>query len=347
MYKQLCGFIVFLLFSSQAYSICYTNINPVNLSANMISTISDSSYLQFSSQAVQATSTSPILGCMGSNQSSFMMGANTDLNTSSTIIKDGYTYYQIPSNYISPTPNFNVYMAYSVKDNQNNANEYWVNNATTSYSLYNGESDTRGIRLQNLRLLVSGLNNSQGTYTINNLRLGLLSVSGFYQNAQTTIKLSNTTFKVTKTTCLINAGMPINVRLPTVRTSDFTTIGQTLGDTSFSVNIGGCDSSDTNKTLVALFTDNNNSTTSNNNGLLKNTGAGYSTNVSVQITDSNGSPTPIAPKTLNSSNSFLNFGTIGATGTVSKSFKARYYSNAIPVPATNVYAQATITLIYN
>ena len=93
-----------------------------------------------------------------------------------------------------------------------------------------------------------------------------------------------------------------------------------------------------------LLTDNNDASASNQSGLLKNI---HSPNVSVQITDSVGGALSIAPKNINSSNSFFSFGTIGSSGTVSKAFKARYYSNGATVPATLVQAQATITLIYN
>ena len=349
MYKQFLGLMFILLCSSKAYSACRTDLNPVNFTATMAKALSDNSYLQLSSQTVQASSPQPISGCngFGGGPSKFTMASNTDLSTSSTISKDGYTYYQIPSSYITPTPTFNVYIAYSVKDNQDSATEYWVNSATTAYTLYTGTSSTRGIRLENVRLLVSGIGNAQATFVINNLRLGqLTALSGITQSASTIIRLSNSTFKITKTTCVVNNGAAINVTLPTVRTTDFTSIGQTLGDTTFTVNVSGCNAIDANKSLVALLTDNNNAA-SNTLGLLKNTGTNYSPNVSVQITDSSGSPLPIAPKVIGSSSSFFNFGTIGTGGTVSKSFKARYYSNAIPVPATGVYAQATITLIYN
>jgi type 1 fimbria pilin len=338
---------VILLYCSKAYSLCGTDINPVNFTATMASALSDNSYRQLSLQTVQVSSPQPISGCFLSGSSVFQMAPNTDLLTSSKITTGGYTYYQIPASFITPLPTFNVYMAFSVKDDQNSATEYWVNDATTAYTIFTGTSAIRGIRLQNVRLLISGIGNAQATFAINNLRLGqLTAVSGFTQSASTIIRLSNSTFKITKTTCVVNNGAAINVTLPTVRTTDFTSIGQTLGDTTFTVNVSGCNAIDANKSLVALLTDNNN-TASNTLGLLKNTGTNYSPNVSVQITDSSGLPLPIAPKVIGNSSSFFNFGTIGTGGTVSKSFKARYYSNAIPVPATGVYAQATITLIYN
>jgi len=348
MYKQFLGLTIILLCSSKVYSACTTTTNPVNFIANMANALSDNSYRQLSSQLVQVSSPQPISGCNGSGggPSRFTMASNTDLITSPTILKDGYTYYQIPSNFITPTPTFNVYIAFSVKDNQDSANEYWVKDALTAFTLYTGTSDTRGIRLQNVRLLISGLGNAENTYTINNLRLGLLTATSGSQTASTTIRLTNTTFRITKTTCVVNSGAAINVSLPTVRTTDFTTVGQTIGETAFTVNVSGCNASDANKSLVALLSDNNDLAASNNLGLLKNATANSSQTVSVQITDSNNVPHPIAPKSINSSNSFFNFGTIGTGGIVSKSFKARYYSNAIPVLPTSVLARATITLIY-
>ena len=206
--------------------------------------------------------------------------------------------------------------------------------------------------MQQSRLLVTGLGNSAGQYTISNLRLGNFSASDINRigwrwrgaTAVTSIRLNNTTFQVKKSTCIINNGAAINVNLPTIPSSSFTAVGQTAGDTSFIVNVTGCSSEDSNKTLLALLTDNNDASASNQSGLLKNI---HSPNVSVQITDSVGSPLRIAPKNIDSSSSFFSFGTIGSGGTVSKAFKARYYSNVDTVPATLVQAQATITLIYN
>lgn len=349
MYQQFLGLMFILLCSSKAYSACRSDVNPVNFKAIMANALSDNSFSQLSSQLVQASSPQPISGCYGAGggPSQFLMASNTDLSTSSTIIKGGYTYYQIPASYITPTPTFNVYISFSVKDNSNSAQEFAVNDPATTYILYTGSSDTRGIRLQNVRLLVSGVGNAQGTYTINNPRLGLFTAIAGPETASTTIRLSDSTFNITKSTCLVNAGAAINVALPTVRVTDFTRVGQTLGDTPFTVNVSGCNARDVNKSLVALLTDNNNSSMSNSLGLLKNTGTNYSTNVSVQITDSNGSPLPISPKLIGNSNNFLNFGTIGSSGSVSKSFRARYYANIIPVAVTGVYAQATITLVYN
>lgn len=358
MYKKFCGFLFISLCTTHTYSACTAVTNPVNFTATMANALSDNTYLQLSSQTVQASSPQPISGCNGSGGglSLFTMASNTDLSTTSTISKDGYTYYQIPATYITAptgvTTKPEVYIAFSVKDNQTNATEYWVSSASDIYTLYNGTSDTRGIRLQNVRLLISGLGNSEGNFTINNPRLGLMTANSGsgnnLQTASTTLRLSNTTFKITKSTCVINGGAAINVTLPTVRTSDFTSIGQTLGETTFAVNVSGCNSSDVTKSLVALLTDNNDPNQSSSLGLLKNTGANNSPNVSVQIIDGvTNSPISIAPKSITSSNSFFSFGNIGSGGAISKSFKARYYSNASSVPATNVNAQATITLIYN
>lgn len=348
MYKQLLGLMIIFLSATKAHSLCGTDINPVNFTATMASALSDNSYLQLSSQIVQASSAQPISGCILSGKSNFTMRTDTSLLTSSRIDKDGLTYYQIPSNYIAPRPNFDVYIAYSVKDNQDNAQEIWVNNPTTEYTIFSGISNTRGIRLQNVHLLVSGIGNIEGIYTINNLTLGSLNVtSGIFQSASTIIKLSNSTFRITKTTCVVNGGASMNVTLPTVRTAEFTSIGKTLGETAFAVNVRGCNASDVNKSLIALLTDNASPGSNNDSGLLKNIATNGSPNVSVQITDSNSIPLQISPKLLDRKENFINFGIIGAGGTISKIFKARYYSNAIPVPATEVKAQAIITLIYN
>ncbi|MAK32231.1 thin pilus adhesin subunit AcuG [Acinetobacter sp.] len=349
MYKKIALVLMCLLaLVSQSHAVCTTRTNPVNFTANLTNAHSDNAYLQLVAQTIAASSPQPIDSCIGSGPSTFTMSGVTDLTTSSTISKDGYTYYQIPSAKITPTAaaaNLKVYLAFSVKDNQDSATEYLVDSASTTYTIYTGASDTRGIRLQNVRLLVTGLGNTAGTYTISSLKLGNFSAKGSASTTATTaIVLNSATFQITKSTCVINNGAAINVTLPTVPNSTFTTIGQTVGDTTFNVSVTGCGSSDANKTLVALLTDNNNASASNTNGLLKNT---YSTNVSVQITDSAGTALPIAPKRIDSSSSFFSFGTIGSGGAVSKAFKARYYSNVAAVPATLVQAQATITLIYN
>ena len=351
MYKKIAlGLLCLLAFASKTYADCFARTNPVNFTANLTKAHSDNAYLQLVSQTIAASSAQPIDSCnIGNGPSTFTMNGVTDLMTNSTIPKGGYTYYQIPSANITPaSPNMKVYIAFSVKDNQNTATEHWVNSPTNSYELFNGYSVTRGLRLQNIRLLVSGLGNSAGVYTISNLRLGSFSASDRWliwgATASTSIRLNTTTFQVKKSTCIINNGAAINVNLPTIPSSSFTAPGQTVGDTAFTVNVGGCSLEDNNKTLLALLTDNNNASASNTNGLLKNI---HSANVSVQIIDNAGSALPIAPKNINNSSSFFNFGTIGSGGTVSKASKARYYSNVDTVPATLVQAQATITLIYN
>lgn len=351
MYKKIAlGLLCLLAFASKTHADCFARTNPVNFTANLTKEHSDNAYLQLVSQTIAVSAPQPIDSCyMGNGPSTFTMNAVTDLMTSNTISKDGYTYYQIPATNITPaSPNMKVYIAFSVKDNQNTATEHWVNSPTNSYELFNGYSVTRGLRLQDIRLLVSGLGNSAGQYTISNLRLGNFSASDRWwiwgATAVTSIRLNTMTFQVKKSTCIINNGAAINVNLPTIPSSSFTAPGQTVGDTAFTVNVGGCSLEDNNKTLLALLTDNNNASASNTNGLLKNI---HSANVSVQITDSVGSALPIAPKHIDSSNSFFSFGTIGPSGTVSKGFKARYYSNVGAVSATLVQAQATITLIYN
>lgn len=363
MYKNIALVLMCLLaFSSKNYAACTVQTNPVNFTANLTNAHSDNAYLQLVAQTIAASSALPINGCTSnySGPSNYNM-RGTGLNTSDQLNIDKYVYYRIPANAISPpslpSTNFQVYIAYSIKDNQNSAQEHWINDPNFTYELYNSpgnQSSTRGLRLQNVRILVTGLGNSpEGTYKISNLKLGELSVKDrnysfpplFYDDTTTTVSITlNGSFQIKKSTCVINNRAAINVMLPTVPSSTFTKIGQTAGDTTFNVSVTGCSTGDANKTLVALLTDNNDTSASNTNGLLKNI---YSDNVSVQITDSTGSSLPIAPKNINNSSSFFSFGTIASDGTVSKTFKARYYSKVANVSATLVQAQATITLIYN
>lgn len=146
----------------------------------MANALSDNSYRQLSLQTVQVSSPQPISGCFLSGSSVFKMEPNTDLLTSSTITTGGYTYYQIPASFITPLPTFNVYMAFSVKDNQDNATEYWVNDATTAYTIfYRYKFDPRDSTRE--CSLVSGIGNAQATFVINNLRLGqLTALSGIF-----------------------------------------------------------------------------------------------------------------------------------------------------------------------
>ena len=107
--------------------------------------------------------------------------------------------------------------------------------------------------------------------------------------------------------------------------STFTAAGQTVGDTAFTVHVSRCSSEDSNKTLLALLTDNNDASASNQSGLLKNI---HSPNVSVQITDSVGSALSIAPKNIDSSNSFFSFGTMVSIVQFLKQLKRRNFSKA-------------------
>ncbi|MEG1855912.1 MAG: fimbrial protein [Acinetobacter sp.] len=364
MYKKIALVLLCLLaFASKSHAYCTasSSANQPQFIANLVNAQSDNAYRQLVSQTIAFPSSQPIYGCSSSAGNSIFTMSNvsasgataSDLSNSATFLNDGYTYYLIPPNEITSSAgsaNMKVYIAFNIKDNQENATEFWINSATTSYDLYDGASDTRGLRLQKVRILVSGLNNAEGTYNISNLKLGNFSVIDRTSNTNSRPKTTsvpvvmNGSFQITKSTCIINNGTAINVNLPTVPSSTFTAVGQTVGDTAFTVNVSRCSSEDSNKTLLALLTDNNDASASNQSGLLKNI---HSPNVSVQITDSVGSPLRIAPKNIDSSSSFFSFGTIGSGGTVSKAFKARYYSNVDTVPATLVQAQATITLIYN
>ena len=203
MYKKIAlGLLCLLAFASKTHADCFARTNPVNFTANLTKEHSDNAYLQLVSQTIAVSAPQPIDSCSsGSGPSTFTMSGVTDLMTSNTISKDGYTYYQIPPTNITPaSPNMKVYIAFSVKDNQNTATEHWVNSPTNSYELFNGYSVTRGLRLQNIRLLVSGLGNSAGVYTISNLRLGSFSASDRWliwgATASTSIRLNTMTFQV-------------------------------------------------------------------------------------------------------------------------------------------------------
>ncbi len=174
MYKRIAlSLLCLLAFASKTYADCFAKTNPVDFTANLTTAHSDNAYLQLVSQIIAASSAQPIDSCnIGNGPSTFTMNAVTDLMTNSTIPKGGYTYYQIPSANITPaSPNMKVYIAFSVKDNQDTADEYWVNSSTNSYELFNGDSDTRGLRLQDISLLSMGLGNSAGEYTISKFKI--------------------------------------------------------------------------------------------------------------------------------------------------------------------------------
>ena len=141
MYKRITlGLLCLLAFASKTHANCYARTNPVNFAANLTKAHSDNAYLQLVSQTIAVSAPQPIDSCnIGNGPSTFTMNGVTDLITNSTISKDGNTYYQIPSANITPaSPNMKVYIAFSVKDNQNTATEHWVNSPTNSYELFNG-----------------------------------------------------------------------------------------------------------------------------------------------------------------------------------------------------------------
>ena len=136
-----------------------------------------------------------------------------------------------------------------------------------------------------------------------------------------------------------------NVNLPSMRTSDFSTSGTSVGTKDFSIN-ATCLNDAVNTSYSATISDNFAPTTTNPNGILVNSipsGSGGS-NIKIRLTDTSNAPSPISPLNLN--NKFT-FGSLNSSKCVSKALKASYYAETVPVTPGIVKSIATVNLIYD
>ncbi len=281
--------------------------------------------------------------CSGSGSNLFQILGTTHINTTDVIDLGGRRYFRIVKTQSpSPANPALVYIAFSVRDNQNSATLYPVND-TNIYTMYTGTSDTRGMRLEQVSVLIQGTNLTPGTYNISNIILGTYTATGRGQTrASQPIIIPNLTYTITASTCTVEN---TNVNLPSMRVSDFSSTGTSKGTTDFSINAKCLDDA-VNTNYSATISDNFLPTTANPNGTLVNSissGSGGS-NIKIRLTDASNAPIPIGPLNLN--NKFT-LGTLNSSKIVSKALKASYYAETVPVTPGIVKSIATVNLIYD
>ncbi|OTG65073.1 fimbrial protein [Acinetobacter silvestris] len=296
-------------------------------------------------QRVTATTTPDRYGtiinnCNNTGSNSFQING-TSLSTSDIINLNSRTYYRIntPQNPVAASP-AQIYIAFSVKDNQDSATLYPVDSSTTSYSLFTGSSSTRGMRLEQVGVLIRGTNLTPGTYSISNIILGTYTATGTKTSSKN-INISNLSYTISPSTCVVDSS---NITLPSMRSSDFSSINQIGGTTSFSIT-ANCPNDAVNTSYSAAITDNF-SSASNMNGILTNSISASSggSNIKIKLIDPSNNVIPIGPLLLN--NKFT-FGMLNNSKTVTKSLQAAYYAETIPVTVGLVKSVAVLNLIYD
>ncbi|OTG82855.1 fimbrial protein [Acinetobacter sp. ANC 4648] len=304
-------------------------------------------------QRVTATTTPDRYGtiinnCNNAGSNSFQING-TSLSTSDIINLNGRTYYRVntPQTPVAASP-AQIYIAFSVKDNQDAAALYPVNSSTTSYNLFTGSSSSRGMRLEQVSVLIRGTNLTSGTYSMSNIVLGTYTATGTRTSsgggavsANKNITISNLSYTISPSTCVVDSP---NITLPSMRSSDFSSANQIGGTTSFTIT-ANCPNDAVNTSYSATITDNF-SSASNLNGVLTNSisaSAGGS-NIKIKLTDTSNNTIPIGPLLLE--NKFT-FGMLNNSKTVTKSLQAAYYAETLPVTVGLVKSVAVLNLIYD
>lgn len=147
--------------------------------------------------------------------------------------------------------------------------------------------------------------------------------------------------EVSTQTCSVNInGNESNpvVLLPTVAAKKLETKGSTAGDTTFTINVTGCDVAASDTTIKTVLTGNNPTV----NGNLGNTGD--ATKVSIQLLDSDAS-TPLSFATGSTVTTKAMTLVKGMTST-SQNLIARYYAEDNNVTAGAVSATAQFSITY-
>ena len=305
-------------------------------------------------QKITATATPDRYGtiirsCTGTGNNQFQILGTANISTTDVIDIGERRYFRIlkTQNPNAANPPV-IYIAFSVRDNQDGAWLYRVNNSNL-YTMYTGSSDTRGMRLEDVSILIQGTNLTPGTYNISNIILGTYTATGTRfswggadVSASKPININNLTYTITASTCIIEN---TNVNLPSMRMSDFSSIGTSKGTTDFSIDAKCLDDA-VNTSYSATISDNFAPTTTNLNGTLVNSissGSGGS-NIKIRLTDASNAPIAIGPLNLN--NKFA-FGTLNSSKSVSKALKASYYAETVPVTPGIVKSIATVNLIYD
>ncbi|MGB9191244.1 fimbrial protein [Acinetobacter sp.] len=236
-----------------------------------------------------------------------------------------------------------IYIAFSVRDNQDTALLHPVN-TTEPYILFEGLSSIRGMRLEDVSVIVRGTNLTPGTYTVGSIELGTFKATELFDlkpiTETKTVRLLNLNYTISSSTCVINSP---NITLPSMRVSDFSTENRTGGTTNFTVT-ANCPHDAASTLYSATITDNF-STASNSNGQLVNGISAESggSNIQVRLSDDSNNPIPIGPLSL--SNKFT-FGAL-QNGVASKNFKASYYAESLPVTVGLLKSISMLNLIYD
>lgn len=337
-------FVTFLSFEIHA---CYVNSNETpNFNLSNLGSFKTNANNQRITATVNPDRYGTIFNrCNGSGSNLFQIQgtANLGISTTEAINLNGRRYFKITKSPSSiPANPAIIYIAFSVQDNQDTATPFAVNDSNTSYSMYTGTSDTRGIRLLNVSILVQGTNLTPGTYNISNIILGTFTGTSNSRSPSRPINIVNLAYTITASTCTVEN---TNVNLPSMRFSDFSSIGTSKGTTDFSIDAKCLDDA-VNTSYSATISDNFAPTTTNLNGTLVNSissGSGGS-NIKIRLTDASNAPIAIGPLNLN--NKFA-FGTLNSSKSVSKALKASYYAETVPVTPGIVKSIATVNLIYD
>jgi type 1 fimbria pilin len=337
-------FVTFLSFEIHA---CYVNSNETpNFNLSNLGSFKTNANNQRITATVNPDRYGTIFNrCNGSGSNLFQIQgtANLGISTTEAINLNGRRYFKITKSPSSiPANPAIIYIAFSVQDNQDTATPFAVNDSNTSYSMYRGTSDTRGIRLLNVSILVQGTNLTPGTYNISNIILGTFTGTSDSRSPSRPINILNLAYTITASTCTVEN---TNVNLPSMRFSDFSSIGTSKGTTDFSIDAKCLDDA-VNTSYSATISDNFAPTTTNLNGTLVNSissGSGGS-NIKIRLTDASNAPIAIGPLNLN--NKFT-FGTLNSSKSVSKALKASYYAETVPVTPGIVKSIATVNLIYD
>ena len=337
-------FVTFLSFEIHA---CYVNSNETpNFNLSNLGSFKTNANNQRITATVNPDRYGTIFNrCNGSGSNLFQIQgtANLGISTTEAINLNGRRYFKITKSPSSiPANPAIIYIAFSVQDNQDTATPFAVNDSNTSYSMYRGTSDTRGIRLLNVSILVQGTNLTPGTYNISNIILGTFTGTANSRSPSRPINILNLAYTINASTCTVEN---TNVNLPSMRFSDFSSIGTSKGTTDFSIDAKCLDDA-VNTSYSATISDNFAPTTTNPNGILVNSipsGSGGS-NIKIRLTDASNAPVPIGPLNLN--NKFT-FGTLNSSKSVSKALKASYYAETVPVTPGIVKSIATVNLIYD
>lgn len=319
----------------------YASTNTINILKNNINN-------QTFNITISPTYTeAAFVGCSASTAgtTSFEIKSGTSLDPLDTVVIGSKTYFRITSAQ-DPIANNRaaVYIAFSIKDNKDNATLYPISSAS-EVIFFNGSSASRGLRVEQISLLVKGTNLTPGTYNITPVNLGqltarstigLVSYSPFKN-----LTLTNLSYTIAASTCTVNSP---TFSLPNMRTSDFKTTNTAVGPINFTMTATCAD--DAQGTHYSATITDNYSTVANNNGILLNgiSASSGGSNVKIKLTDSTNNPIPIGPFSLQNK---FDFGLLTSSKTATKSLTASYIVETLPATVGSIKSIGVLNLIYD